>query len=115
MTNAALVAKLEQAQEGSRELSDEVLVALRQLSESYKLMPDCPAPTRDLQDAVDLVPEGLYWSIGWHTSNGNLLAKTVLWPPGPWPGPNEGWRGQHQELAISFSIALLKAVEARDG
>lgn len=127
MTNAALIARLEKAKEGTRALSDEVLRASGWTTQpgwndgTNWISPDGsehgdsadsrPDPTTSLDDAVALVPEGLYWSIGWHTSTGNLLAKSVLWPPGPWPGPNEGWRGEHKEPAMSFSIAILKAME----
>ena len=98
-SNAALIEKLVEAKEGSRALSKGVLRAL-----GYRMTADGKGwmaangsrisqksdPSRNLQDAVDCVPEGLYWSIGWHTSTGDLLAKSVLWPPGPGPGPNEG-------------------------
>jgi len=75
-----LLTQLETAQEGSRELSDAMLEELgwrqdhdadptwyertlwRKPDGSLHLEPD-PDPTRNLQDAVDLVPDGWGWQI----------------------------------------------------
>ena len=98
-SHAALIAELESAQEGSRALSDEVLLALGWKREQVSLsppglhswkMPDgtwaegLPDPTRDLQDIVDLVPERWGWSIS-DTGSGLIYQKDKI--PGEYGHP----------------------------
>lgn len=83
MNDAELIARLEAAEAGSRELSDEVLVALGWRCEEEEWIgrlgiikvwyrPNgevvrigCrPSPTESVDDALGLVPEGLIWSLG---------------------------------------------------
>ena len=101
-SHAALISELEAAKEGTRALSDKVLVALGQLSESHKLMPDRPDPTRDLQDIADLVPEDMKWGVD----------STEAWVG---QGDDEDAWGNAKTPALSLCIALLKAMEAEGG
>jgi len=67
----SLIERLEAAQAGSRDLSDEVLRTLGHDIDKYGWWkpPDSnhyssearPCPTTNLQHAVDLVPEGYHW------------------------------------------------------
>ncbi len=133
---AELVTELEQANEGDRELSDVVLRALGwkwetrhyemdgvKLSREVILKPDGniwdwktrprPDPTRNLQCAVDLVPEGWrvysiqqnhHGDLRWYAGidevykSGNVNSGVINGGP-----------------ALALVIAILKAVEAKDG
>ena len=72
MTNATLIARLEEAKEGSRALSKGVLRALDYrmaadgkcwMAENGSRISQKSDPTRNLQDGVDLVPEGKGWGV----------------------------------------------------
>lgn len=132
MTNVALISKLEKAKEGSRAMSDGVLLVLgwtQSKPDHWKIgelawkIPQGewagqpPDPTRDLQDAVDLVPEG--WIVAdlrqrinppvwhWYCALSYLTAKFESFdirPDTEAPTP-----------ALALSIAILKALEAGDG
>lgn len=61
-----LIADLEAASEGSRELSDRCLTAVGWTyhNKPFWCYPNRPDPTRNLQDTVDvMVPKGAPWSI----------------------------------------------------
>ena len=128
MTNAALIAKLEQAQEGSRVLSEEVLLALgwaiRVSDKSphfvYWIKPgggefssdNRPEPTQNLQDATGLLAPDFWWVV-----SGGAQKTTGA------PDAHVGCRGRQiysqngkaTTPALALSIAILKAVEAGDG
>lgn len=133
MTNAALIAKLESAKEGSRALSDEVLEAL-----GYKVMREWNGwrwlkpggnrvqtfdPTRNLQDAVDLVPEGTSWSVEFERENSFPHLEGRGWTETTrYMGVLENRvepQFPYEEFgatpALALVIAILKAVEAKDG
>ena len=124
MTNAALIARLEKAEEGSRALSDEVLVALGWTRSSkatvaytsggdrrvdgwgdpsgvwYGLSANSrPDPTENLQDTVDLVPDGHPWTLD---SIGIVEMGTTTGKP---------VEGIATTLAVAMCIAILRAME----
>ncbi len=117
-SHAALIAKLEEAKEGSRELDYTirmVLAGYEPVSADAARRADedgaDPAPhyTTNLQDAVDLVPEGWVWHV-WGVDDGMPNAevrKTISHTP------QYGLSGCNP--ALSLCIAILKALEARDG
>ena len=121
MTNAALIAKLESAKEGSRELSDEVLMALgwqrrpiqiTGVYEWYRTGGDHyigvvrPDPSRNLQDAVDLIPGKAHWAASYPVGEAELV----------YGGPNGRLVTADAATApLAMCIAILKAVEAGDG
>ncbi len=103
MTNAALIAELESAQEGSPALDVAVYAAL-----GHDLLVPIPCCTTDLQAAVGLVPEEMTWGVGWD------------WEiVGPWAyvGPaNQTRMGRYgRSPALAMCIAILKAMETGDG
>ena len=112
MTTPTLIARLEEAPHGTRELSDEVLVACDCSQDKGRgFFPD---PTRNLQDGVDLVPEGWLWRLD---GTNPTYPEADLW------GPN--WRTEREQEyiscgaatpALALVIAILKAMEsAGDG
>lgn len=122
----ALITKLESAQEGSRALSKGVFRLL-----GYRMMADGKGwmasnglrisqkadPTRNLQDAVDLVPEGWLVSISqdinerWHCSLINRCADED-----DLDNIYEEVRALHVPTApLGICIAILKTMEAADG
>ncbi|KKK62212.1 hypothetical protein LCGC14_3006570, partial [marine sediment metagenome] len=117
-SNAVLIAELEQAKEGSRALSDRVLLALGYSLKTRTLEWYTPAgvvighnsdwsrrpdPSRNLQCAVDLVPEGHPWTLD---SIGIVEMGTTTGKP---------VEGIAATRAIAMCIAILKAMEAGDG
>ncbi len=112
-SHAALIAELEQAQEGSWQLSDEVLLALgwkigkpRRAwapNRDFYFGNQIPDPTRNLQDAVDLVPEGHPWTLD---SIGIVEMGTTTGKP---------VEGIAATRAIAMCIAILRTMEVRDG
>ena len=110
-SHAALIAELESAQEGSRVLSDKVGLALGytllfiDASTSTEANENVghPDPTRNLQDAVDLVPEGHPWTLD---SIGIVEMGTTTGKP---------VEGIAATRAIAMCIAILRAVEAEGG
>ena len=126
---AELVTELEQANEGDRELSDQVLRALGWKLKQLSLSPpgmhgwqapdgkwpgDPPDPTRSLDDAVDLVPEGMGWSIE-DTGYGLIYRKAKIEGEAGHPilAETNGYGGIAPSIGIC--ILILKAVEAGDG
>ncbi len=131
-SHAALVAKLVSAKEGSRELDGEIakLFGWKPQGKGFRhwIAPkDCPWPksmagvpfyTTSLDAAVDLVPEG--WSSGrisWPgRDSGYLKANAradLLHDSSSGGGPRE--TGFAATPALALVIAILKAVEAKDG
>ena len=112
-SHAALIARLVETKEGTRELSDEVLVALgwrigkpRRAwapNRDFYFDDQVPDPTRNLQDIVDLVPEGHPWTLD---SIGIVEMGTTTGKP---------VEGIAATRALAMCIAILKAVEAGDG
>ncbi len=120
MTTAPLISRLVEAKEGSRALSDEVLEAL-----GYKMFQDWNGwgwiapdgtkhspglrfdPTRSLDDAVELVPEGWFWSV---SDIGEAWIGTHL-------GPNQPikYEGKGATPALALVMAILKAMETEGG
>lgn len=103
MTNAELVAKLEAATEGSRELDYAVEMSRYDPETMYalnlKLSGDLPHYTTSLDAALTLVPEGYCWSIGFA---GRTIAN--VWKT---PTPSKGGTP-----ALALCIAALKARES---
>lgn len=137
MTNAALIARLVKAKEGTRALSDEVLLALgwtKSKPDPWKIgelawkkpngqwagMP--PHPTSSLDDTVDLVPEGWDWdltsrNIAIICSDWNDDEAKVFWSQ----EQSRGKIGFSQSIgtvatpAIALSICILKSLETESG
>ncbi len=121
-SHAALIKRLEEAKEGSRELSDEVLVALgwrigkpRRAwapNRDFYFDDQVPDPSRNLQDAVDLVPEG--WAGGGRLVGEPPYAMELL-------NTNEDESGfvnssaNTPAPALALCIAILRTMEVRDG
>ena len=114
MTNAALIAKLEIAQEGSRELSDEVLTALEMTGKGALRRKDWDVlgkshiyvgrydPTGNLQDAVDLVPGNAHWSVSYPVGEAELI----------YGGPNGFVVTAYAATgALALCIAVLRTME----
>ena len=111
-SHAALIARLEKAKEGNRELSDQVLLALGLTGKDGLRRKDWDArgkaylytrrydPTRNLQDAVDLVPEGRWWSVG-SSQTGFVVCLD-----------NRTDSEYGKTPALAFCVAILRAVEA---
>ena len=118
MTNAPLISRLEEAKEGSRELSNMILLALgwrerggrARFLTHFAVSPDGaeipwgdhPDPSRNLQAAVDLVPEGLPWD----------MESAGIVEMGTDNGPVEGIAATP---ALALCVAIIKAMEAGDG
>lgn len=124
---AALIKELKQTKEGSRELSDKVLLASGWIGQSESsrmagiLIPHWkspsgddvptdsrPCPTTSLDAALTLVPEGYLWAVGVHTELGNHFAvcqHSVL--------TQEGFDGAVDcpTPALALCIAAFKARE----
>ena len=121
-----LLSELEQATNGSRELSDKVLLAIgwqfpddwepKGLSHGNLVSPNGetishhlrPNPTENLQDALELVPEGWYPVLEPYINDADLVVYCAdLFRPN-W-GEREPCRAHTPTLA--FCIATLKARE----
>lgn len=121
MTNAALIAKLVEAPKGSRELDAAIQKTIPPYTDvSYVVESDgwvvngktgikAPHYTTNLQDAVDLVPEGWLWRLD---GTNPAHPEADLW------GPN--WRTEREQEyiscgaktpALALAIAILKAME----
>lgn len=129
-----LIAELEQAQEGSRELDARVAVEWLYLDctdEAYVKLPNqydtearrgdywlvqrsgkqlkaAPHYTTNLQDALGLVPEGMYiklerYTDGWYAD----LRKTQ--------GASVSHLGSQKPAALALTIASLKAIKEKAG
>ncbi len=126
MNNAALLAELEQAKEGSRALSDKVLTALGwktgigthadftkfHAPDGSPPSRDRPDPSRNLQDIVDLVPEGLGWSLGPGLTKRHLA---IVAKPEWFFDSSKGMSMDPCEAdspALSLCIAILRAMES---
>ena len=126
--HTALVSTLKAATEGSRELSDEVLLAHGWTTEEgwwwgphgEELTPETaaerPDPTRSIDDGVALVPEGRGWSIvnlgaRWPKPNSCYHASVDL-PRAPAPAPM-AVGGEAAIPALALSIAALRAQEQK--
>ena len=127
VTNTALIAKLEKAPEGSRALSDEVLLALGWTQ--YRMPnwkagrlawkkpdgrgagPEAADPTRNLQDVVDLVPEGWFWRVGVYSNRrpSAIITKADGVPPTKW-----SYAPDAATPTLALCIAILRAMEAAD-
>ena len=121
----ALITKLEAATEGSRALSDEVLLTCGWQRSNHQDRRSCywtspdgrthsrrPDPTRSLDDAVTLVPEGWLWSVGVQNTHKRTGPSAFIWKPDV--------KAQFIEAAtpaLALCIAALKArlVQAEAG
>ena len=124
MTDPTLISDLERATEGSRELSDRVLVALGWKHISTKSIhwwinaagiecapPDRPNPTVNLQDAVEMVP-----SIPGANSHGYDAAPDCVEAYVSRNSvPNGHWTclGEAATPALSLCIALILAAQEK--
>lgn len=103
-----LIARIESAEAGSRELSDEVLLALwgHPLSANVKSR---PSPTESVDDALGLVPEGLNALIA---SDGEAMFFTHRYAEdGDWLGMTEPIYAATPALALC--AAVLRYCDAR--
>ena len=120
-----LLTDLQSATEGSRELSDRMLLACGEYTldadgcyrdyQGYaRAMVGRPNPTQNLQDAVSLVPEGTwYWHIRKHSSSGRRHdAIVTLRKPGETADRCQ-FQARHRTPAIALCIAIIKAMEAK--
>ena len=114
----SLIAKLSDATEGSREMSDAVLLATGWTRRKFGALNcwahpdgsecfnrDRPDPTRDLTAAVSLIPEGWGWRI--QNYGGDKIGLAALMKPGTHIADYE--QGATPELALT--IAALRARE----
>ncbi len=124
MTNAPLISRLVEAKEGTRELSDEVLKVFgwntieagpRGPATTKWLRPDNtgfvenrPDPTRNLQDAVALVPEG------WNITIEIASFQNAAWLNKAGESVKSDY-GTNRAPALSLCIAILKAMETEGG
>lgn len=107
-----LIARLEAATEGSRELSDEVLVALWVTRDDGWVKPngdvcewgDEPNCTESLDDALGLVPEGWGWMV--EGRHGKGQATVYLTGDEHWPLLAAA------TPALALCAAILRAKEA---
>ena len=124
-----LVARLEKAKSGSRELSDECLLAigweiiyspnlgLRKGSTVwFPFSHALPSPTENAQDAIDwLVPEGWSYSHGapdWSCTEEGESPSAPAWA-NVFKGRSGGWNTTTGATpALALCIAGLKALEA---
>ena len=111
MTNAALISELEASPEGTRALSDKMLTACDAWERTAvgEIFPD---PTRNLQDAVDLMPEGCGYVVSdgdWSTARASVGWKNTSVA---FDAPKFDVRAATPALALV--IALLKAMETAD-
>ena len=124
-TNADLITTL-QTGPGSRELSDQVLVALgwttklnwngMVFSSPDMLQVGTPDPTQSIDDALALVPEGRSWEVLYSGSEMRCDFELAS-PPGAAMTKKglialEGAKGSGPTLALAICIAILKAKEA---
>lgn len=113
-SHAALIARLEEAEEGSRELDYTirmVLAGYEPVSADAARRADedgvDPAPhyTTNLQDALDLVPGRAHWSVSYPVGEAELV----------YGGPNGRVVAADAATgALALVIASLKAMEAGD-
>lgn len=111
-----LISRIEAATEGSRELSDECLLAVGwQKHYPGMLRPDghviplheLPDPSQNLQDAVDwMLPEGSEYEIS--TLYGVARVGVDLNTDSPCYGEHKGG-----DVALALCAASLRAIEAR--
>jgi hypothetical protein len=114
-----LIERLEAAAEGSRELSDEVLVLTPWFWEDPKggrwgdaSCPRVPDPTRSVDDALGLVPEG--WKVQMFMDRKGWKVRLQQWrDPFTLVAPFEDDIGQDERraptLALGLCIAILRA------
>ena len=126
-----LLAKLESAGEGSRELSDECLLAVgwvlrddgRSLAcwhgpngQEFYPCDFVPDPSRNVQDAIDwMVPESLSYSLGapdWSCTGKNDESSSAAWA-NIFKGRDGEWNTANAaNPALALCIASLRAREA---
>lgn len=120
-----LIEKLETAEAGSRELSDEVLLALGWMEgplnttiwyrPDYSVVPESEnlEPTTNLQDAVDLVPEGWDWGAGYGHENGDPEGEEVIFAVVGKPDKGLSTPGEANAAtpALALCAAILRAKE----
>ncbi len=120
---ADLIHQLEQAQSGSRELSDAVLKACgweikTTLNGIWWIGPEnqsipikySPSPTESLDDALQLVPEGWDWGIARMTVEGIVGFECRLCDRRVDPDSVVYWADAGAAAPLSLCIALLKAL-----
>lgn len=128
----ALIAKLEGAEAGSRELSDEFLLALGWTrTPGYFVEPENvrwwadnshPSPTESVDDALALVPDGWTWSgsgrddaCGYCETTDYRKPYMVIAGPmeetgGDFYEPPEAYRETHESWAATPALALCAAI-----
>ena len=117
-----LIERLEKAEGPSRELADEVLLACGWTQpiktiygESGRVWQhpkgpwsfnERPNPMEDMNEAIELVPEGWLPNLDTFRSDGNVKYTWLLWKPDNREGHNTG---THANIALALCIACLRA------
>ena len=136
MADLSLIAELEAAKEGSRELSDEVLLMCGWSYEPNRYGPGGPqwgggglwtdplgigtaasdprpSPTESLDAALTLVPEGWIWEISNTVGCGGDVSGGFAWvQPADVRPPGAHHQAKGATPALALCIAALKAREA---
>lgn len=117
MTLPSLIAKLESATEGSRELSDEVLLVFgwkfsarfgwRNTVGDNVWDDDRPSPSESLDDCLGMVPEGWAWSVSCSKEYGVSAGISPKAPRDEWVHSD---MGGVDSLASTAPLALLIAI-----
>jgi hypothetical protein len=124
-----LIERLEKAKEGSRELSDMVLVAHGWAAPTEDnegwFTPDGLFvsanrerldPTRSLDAAMSLAPEGFTLQLHqWRGGDGKTYARAIVEPEKPPTYSSESDSGTTRSLPLALTIAALKAMESSNG
>ncbi len=118
-SHAALISELEAAEEGSRKLSDEVLLALGwRIGEprrawapnrEFHFSDQIPDPSRNLQDGVNLVPERVSASA---TKHGNGRGAAELWQ---YVSQKYVLHAIRLDVKCTMKIGRRKPIECRKG
>jgi len=109
-----LIKRLEEAEAGSRELSDAVLLACGAMEYDWKSRKYSrrPSPTQSLDDALGLVPEGWEWEAASFAKHNNE-PRAGLWR-NLYSNDIECIASHGATPALALCIAVLKAREAEE-
>ena len=122
-TSSELIQRLEQAEEGSRELNAEIhmrVVHPGNWVNKILLAEELPHYTTDLCEAISLIPPYMSYELMRSSENdekgGIPFTLARLWDWRFAPGPENEWSSQGQrELPLQIVIAALRAREAGNG
>ena len=107
----SLATRLEAASEGSRELSDEMLLVLGFTEWRLRHKPD---PTRSIDDGLTMVPEGWGWDLGCNLDPGQMYSSIIRGPFDTARPEGQSAVGFSNSPALALCIALLAAKEQAD-